>query len=320
MAFHCHATRAGTKQNQKRSEAQKKLLITSVICLVFMIGEGIGGYAAHSLAVMTDAAHLLTDLGSILISLFSLWISKKPASKNLTFGWHRAEILGALLSVMSIWTVTVLLLFTAIERIITNDYEIHSSVMLITSGCAVVVNVLMALILHQSPVSHGHCHNHSSTSVRAAFIHVLGDLLQSLGVLLAATVIYFWPEWKIADPICTFLFSALVFATTFTILKDIFRVLMEGIPLGIDYDSVKDTLLLVRGVTAIHSLHIWTLAMSQYQMTVHAVIDEQCNPHTALMDLTNLLQAEFGFHNITIQIEAYSGEMADCDKCQNTMD
>ncbi|MCJ8736761.1 hypothetical protein PDJAM_G00016200 [Pangasius djambal] len=95
---------------------------------------------------------------------------------------------------------------------------------------------------------------------------------------------------------------------------------MEGIPPGIDYDSVKDTLLSVRGVKDTHSLHIWALTMSQHQMSVHALIDEQTDPHTALKDMTNLLQTEFSFHNITIQIEAYSDEMAYCNECQDAMD
>ncbi|KAI4884585.1 hypothetical protein NFI96_034554 [Prochilodus magdalenae] len=316
-AFHCHSSRTALAQHHDKLHARRKLLITSAVCLVFMIGEVIGGYAAHSLAVMTDAAHLLTDFGSMLISLFSLWISSKPASKTLTFGWHRSEVLGGLLSVLSIWAVTIVLVLMAIQRIIQNDYEIHGDVMLITSGCAVAVNILMALILHQSPVSHGHCHSHSNTSVRAAFIHVVGDLFQSLGVLIAATIIYFLPEWKIADPVCTFLFSIFVLATTSTILKDIFKVLMEGTPQGIDYDAVKDALLSVRGVKATHSLHIWALTMCQPQLSVHAVIDEQTNPQFVLMDVTRLLQSEFGLHNITVQTETYSEDAVYCDECQD---
>ncbi|XP_022528731.2 zinc transporter 2-like [Astyanax mexicanus] len=319
-AFHCHNSRAAWAQNEEKSGAWRKLLITSILCLVFMIGEVIGGYAAHSLAVMTDAAHLLTDFGSILISLFSLWISSRPASKTMTYGWHRSEVLGGLLSVLSIWAVTAVLVFIAIQRILQNDYEIHSGAMLITSGCAVIVNILMALILHQSPAHHGHSHGHSNTSVRAAFIHVVGDLLQSLGVALAATIIYFWPEWKMADPVCTFLFSILILATTSTILKDIFKVLMEGTPHGIDFDFVKEALLSVRGVKSIHSLHLWALTMSQPQISVHTVIDEQTSPQTVLLDLTEMLQSDFNFHNITIQIETYSNNAAHCRECQDPID
>ncbi|KAG8543325.1 hypothetical protein GDO81_024929 [Engystomops pustulosus] len=107
-----------------------------------MIGEVAGGYIAHSLAIMTDAAHLLTDLGSMCVSLFSLWISGRPPTKDMTFGWHRSEILGALASIFSIWIVTGILLYLATARIINNDYDIDGHVMLITSGCAVVVNIM----------------------------------------------------------------------------------------------------------------------------------------------------------------------------------
>ncbi|KAF4101911.1 hypothetical protein G5714_016711 [Onychostoma macrolepis] len=252
------------------------------------------------LAIMTDAAHLLTDFGSISVSLFSLWVSSRPPSKHLTFGWHRSEVLGALLSVLSVWTVTVVLVLFAVQRIIGDDYEIRSDVMMITAACAVALNIFLAFILHQSPVRHGLTEEHRSTSVRAAFIHVLGDLLQSLGVLLAASIIYFRPEWKIADPVCTFLFSLFVLGTTFTILKDIFKILMEGVPCGVDFDSVKDTLLSVSGVKSTHN--------------------EQTNPQTVLMDMTRLLQTHYGFSNITIQTETHTDDAAFCFQCQDPMD
>ncbi|KAI2654114.1 Zinc transporter 2 [Labeo rohita] len=276
-AFHCHSLKETRLKQQGKTQARRKLLITCAVCLIFMIGEVIGGYAAHSLAIMTDAAHLLTDFGSVSISLFSLWISSRPPSKRLTFGWHRSEVLGALLSVLSIWTVTVVLVLFAVQRLITDDYEIHSDVMMITAGCAVALNICLAFLLHQSPVhhshSHGHTEEHRNPSVRAAFIHVLGDLLQSLGV-----------------------------------------------PRGVDFDSVKDILLSVSGVKSTHSLHMWSLTTSETQLSMHAVIDEQSNPQTVLMDMTKLLQTEYGFSNITIQTEMYSDDVAYCLQCQDPMD
>ncbi|NXA41418.1 ZNT2 protein, partial [Eudromia elegans] len=163
------------------------------------------------------------------------------------------EILGALLSVLSIWVVTGVLVYLAAQRLLSGDYDVGGEAMLITSACAVAVNVVMGLALHQP--GHGHSHGEQpSASVRAAFVHVLGDLLQSLGVLAASYVIYFkvgapihllalpvrergcrvpqphpaQPEWKFVDPLCTFLFSALVLATTLSILRDVLLVLMEG--------------------------------------------------------------------------------------------
>ncbi|TFK13450.1 putative polypeptide N-acetylgalactosaminyltransferase-like protein 3 [Platysternon megacephalum] len=191
---HCHSNRAaGSHYGSEKQWARRKLYIASVICLVFMTGEVIGGYLAHSLAIMTDAAHLLTDFASMMISLFSLWMASRPATKTMNFGWHRAEILGALLSVLSIWVVTGVLVYLAVERLLSNNYEIEGGAMLITSACAVAVNIIMGFTLHQSGHGHSH-HGHSkqrNTSVQAAFIHVVGDLLQSVGVLVAAYIIYF---------------------------------------------------------------------------------------------------------------------------------
>ncbi|XP_037100351.1 zinc transporter 2 [Syngnathus acus] len=322
--------------------AKKKLYIASAVCLVFMIGEIIGGYLAHSLAIMTDAAHLLTDLGSMLVSIFSLWISSRPATKNMTFGWHRSEILSALLSVISIWIVTGVLVYLAIERIIRNDYEIEGHVMLLTSAFAVIVNIFMAYILHHSTTFHAHGrgyqhideaqspqapHSHSllggahgSTSVRAAFIHVVGDLLQSVGVMVAAIIIYFRPEYKVVDPICTFLFSIFVLCTTVTILKDVFRVLMEGSPKGIEFKSVKEVLLSVESVRSVHSLHLWALTLGQTLASVHLAVDEDADSQSVLQEASELLRTKFGFHGVTIQVERYHSDMLSCQLCEDPLD
>ncbi|XP_074548294.1 proton-coupled zinc antiporter SLC30A2-like [Halichoeres trimaculatus] len=316
----CQETTPGAEGDVRRL-ARRKLLIACFISLIFMIGEVIGGYAAHSLAIMTDAAHLLTDFGSIVISLFSLWISSRPQTHNMTFGWHRAEILGMLLSVVSIWVVTALLVISAIHRITDGDYDIDSHIMLITSGCAVVVNILMVLILHQSGTPHGHSHglptvqqqrdkhsqshhhSHSNASVKAAFIHVVGDLLQSVGVLLAASIIHIWPEYKVADPICTFLFSVLVLGTTLPVTKEILRILMEGAPQLVNFSAVRDLLLSVRGVKDVHSLHIWSLNTNKSLLSVHVTTEENADSQMVLRKTTKLLRSEYGFSSITIQVE-----------------
>ncbi|KAM8737829.1 proton-coupled zinc antiporter SLC30A2-like isoform 1-T1 [Acanthopagrus schlegelii] len=313
-------------ESDARCLARRKLYVACAVSLVFMTGESpslvsAGGYAARSLAIMTDAAHLLTDFGSIMISIFSLWISSRPQTHSMTFGWHRAEILGMLLSVVSIWAVTAVLVLSAIQRISDGDYDIDSHIMLITSGCAVGVNVLMVLILHQSGASHGHSHgfpsgrlqrdeqrqehghHHGNASVRAAFIHVVGDLVQSVGVLLAATIIHFWPEYKVADPICTFLFSVLVVGTTLPITKDVFRILMEGSPQDVNMSAVRELLLSVRGVTAVHSLHMWSLNMTHSLLSVHVAAEEEADTQIVLMKATKLLRSEFSFSSITIQVE-----------------
>uniref|UniRef100_A0A8C5KDY5 Proton-coupled zinc antiporter SLC30A2 n=1 Tax=Jaculus jaculus TaxID=51337 RepID=A0A8C5KDY5_JACJA len=325
---YCHAQKDPDSQlDPKKQRARRQLYVASAICLVFMIGEIVGGYLAHSLAIMTDAAHLLTDFASMLISLFSIWVSSRPATKTMNFGWQRAEILGALLSVLSIWVVTGVLVYLAVQRLISGDYEIEGSTMLITSGCAVAVNILMGLTLHQS--GHGHSHGHGqddsnqqqeNPNVRAAFIHVIGDLLQSVGVLVAAFILYFKPEYKYVDPICTFLFSILVLGTTLTILRDVILVLMEGTPKGVDFTSVRNLLLSVDGVVALHSLHIWALTVDQPVLSVHIAIAQNADAQAVLKVASSRLQGKFHFHTMTIQVESYSEDMKDCQACQGPSD
>ncbi|XP_005394896.1 PREDICTED: zinc transporter 2 [Chinchilla lanigera] len=327
---YCHAQKDPSSQyDPKKERARHQLYVASAVCLVFMIGEVIGGYLAHSLAIMTDAAHLLTDFASMLISLFSLWMSSRPATKTLNFGWQRAEILGALLSVLSIWVVTGVLVYLAAERLISGDYEIEGGTMLITSGSAVAVNVIMGLILYQSGHghSHGNGHSHDGTSqqqenpsVRAAFIHVIGDFLQSLGVLVAAYILYFKPEYKYVDPICTFIFSILVLGTTLTILRDVTLVLMEGTPKGVNFTAVQELLLSVEGVEALHSLHIWALTMAHPVLSVHIAIAQNADAQAVLKVASTRLQGTFHFHTMTIQIENYSEDMKDCQACQGPSD
>jgi len=155
-----------------------------------------------------------------------------------------------------------------------------------------------------------------NVNVRAAFIHVIGDLLQSLGVLCAAFVIYFKPEYKIADPICTFLFSVLVLFTTITILRDTISVIMEGTPTGVKYETVKEKLLEIPNVTAVHDLRIWSLTINQTVMSAHLAIDKQADSSIVLKRATRRMKSLYDFHSLTLQVEYYSQDMEDCKKCK----
>ncbi|KFO71756.1 Zinc transporter 3, partial [Cuculus canorus] len=232
---------------------------------------------------------------------------------------HPTETLGALASVLSIWVVTGALVYLAAARIISNDYEIEARAMLATSAGAVGVNLVMAHILHQTPTGCGvggpprrDCRlppaQPGSASVRAAFVHVVGDLLQSLGVLTAAAIIYAKPQYKIADPISTLFFSVFVLGSTITILRDVLRVLMEGAPRGLEFDTVKATLLGVSGVQSTHDLHLWALTLGQPALSAHVAIDAGADPELVLRDATAQLRARFGVTCCTLQVERYQEE------------
>ncbi|XP_039931426.1 proton-coupled zinc antiporter SLC30A8 [Hirundo rustica] len=337
-AYHCHSySQAYENRKREQHQARRKLCVASVLCTFFMIaeitGEYVCGQMAGSLAVVSDAAHILVDLTSFLISLFSLWLTSKPPTKQLTFGWHRAEILGALMSMIIVWMVTGVLTYLACMRLLHPDYDIDATVMLITSACAVLTNILLSLILHQTGHGHGHgaqAMEHlsaplekpalSNASLRAAFVHTIGDLFQSISVLISALIIFFKPQYKIADPICTFVFSIFVLATTITILRDILTVLMEGTLKGFAYDAVKARILAVEKVESVHNLHLWSLTMNQTALSAHIATADTTDSRKILRDVTQALFEHYSFHSVTIQIESGEDQKPDCVFCQEPKD
>ncbi|XP_068140568.1 proton-coupled zinc antiporter SLC30A2 [Drosophila tropicalis] len=403
---HCHRARSEGVD----VKARRKLIIASILCLVFMIAEIVGGYLSNSLAIATDAAHLLTDFASFMISLFAIWIAGRPSTQRMSFGWYRAEVIGAMASVFMIWVITGILVWLAIGRLITGDYEVDAKIMLITSGLAILVNVIMGVQLqhgHSHGLGGGHGHSHGggngkkkqkksknhghangtstpcassptlrleggaafapedaelpgsglptysyqnaklvdpnldleiaavmaetapgshhhggpagreavNMNVRAALIHVIGDVVQSVGVFLAAAVIYFWPEYAIVDPICTFVFSIIVLFTTFTIMKDALLVLMEGTPNYMHYAEVLQIFQSIEGVERVHNLRIWALSINKVALSAHLAIAANANPKQILDAATTAVHLRYNFFETTIQIEDYTAQMESCIQC-----
>ncbi|XP_052765374.1 proton-coupled zinc antiporter SLC30A2-like isoform X2 [Mya arenaria] len=351
-------------------KARRKLIIACVLSLSFMIAEVFGGVFAHSLAIVSDAAHLLTDLASFMISLLAVYLASRRATKKLSFGWYRAEILGALMSILFLWVVTGVLCYMAVERVIKQDFEVNATIMLITAACGVAFNIVMGVTLHHG--GHGHSHggqsnhtdeekvrltresdniqddargrstsygslqyedhsgdysvevrkneNRANINVRAAFIHVLGDLLQSVGVFVAALIIYFKPEWKLADPICTFVFSVIVLVTTLTIMRDILVVLMEGTPRSVNFKDIYRSLKDIKEVCDIHDLRIWSLSMDKVALSVHIAVDRKTDPFAILQQASYMIRSQFGISETTIQVEEYVPNMLDCTHCKDLPD
>jgi zinc transporter 2 len=259
--------------------------------------------------------------------MFSIWMGARPASKGMSFGYHRAEVVGAMGSTVLIWGLTIWLLVEAYDRVV-NPSEVDGFFMLITACIGLGCNLVMAKVLHSGGHghhghSHGHDHGHShghdhghahghddghahkhdehhdeekheegghkehdhghghgghghgghdhgeNINLRAALIHIIGDIVQSIGVIIAAVIIYIKPTWNLADPLCTFLFSIIVIFTTIPIMKDCVRVLMEGTPASVDIEKLKTDLKSIKGVNRIHDLHVWSLSVGKLALSVH---------------------------------------------------
>ncbi|XP_064540864.1 uncharacterized protein ZnT33D [Drosophila montana] len=349
---HCHYER----HEGVDKRARRKLIVASILCLFFMICEIVGGILSRSLAIATDAAHLLTDLAGFLISLFALYLSGRPSTQRLNFGWYRAEVIGAMLSVYVIWVITGILVWLAVDRLITGQHDVDATIMLATSALAIVVNFIMAIQLglghthtsaqaNREPRLHSHISQPTAIegtsksqhlipasistqctdlhgeniNVRAAFIHVVGDIIQSFGVFVAAIIIFFKPEWAIVDSICTFVFSIIVLVVTLRILRDVMMVLMEATPDYMDYGEVQRTFLSIEGVEHVHNLRIWALSISKIALSAHLAIAKDADPQLILEKATTLIHKRYHFFETTIQIEEYTPGMEDCNQCMNPL-
>ena len=395
----------------RNEETLRKLWIVSAICLVFMAIEVTGGYLANSIAIMSDAAHLLSDFLGFIISIVSIYISRRGATHQMSFGYHRAEVIGALVSVTLIWGLTIWLLYEATLRIVHKN-EVNGLIMLITAVIGFLFNIVMGLVLayegidhnlhhhhdhededdehdhgHFHPKSsaalsphklsegnknskikhaatgikvndhnhgdheghdhddhnhddhdhnhdeeghthndnnnkrkvsshltghtntkdngnnHNHNHDHQNINLKAALIHVIGDAVQNLGVVIAGAIIYYYPQASIADPVCTFIFSIIVVFTTIRILRDCISVLMEGSPLKFDMENLGKDLAKIRGVVEVHDLHVWSLSIGKLSLSCHLT---STNPQISLKKARKLIKEQYKITHSTIQVELES--------------
>ena len=361
-------------QNSKFQERLKvqnqvamfKLKIISSVCFTFMTIEFIFGYIAGSLAIISDATHLLSDLAGFLISLFSLIVALKPADKDFTFGYHRFEVLGALASILIIWALTVWLLIEAVYRI-KHPNPIVGFIMVCIAAGSLVFNIIMNRILAYNPVVNAmdegmgaikinkdnendnnnidnevtmNLNNNKNDMkealldnndlekgnraadlvmnesdlehnlkaddnpvIRAAYIHILGDMIQSTGVLLAALAIYLFqdthPGVRILDPICTFCFAIVVLCITFPVSKDCIFVLLESTPRDLDIESLYSDLSSLKGVISVHDIHLWNISIGRPSIALHIICE---NPGETIKIATETCKS-YGIKHCTIQTE-----------------
>ena len=343
LTKHFQNSKFQEKLKLENKVAMFKLKIISSVCCTFMIIEFICGYLAGSLAIMSDATHLLSDLAGFLISLFSLIVAMKPADRNFTFGYHRFEVLGALASILIIWALTVWLLIAAVGRIRRPNPIVGFLMVCIAAG-GLLFNIIMNRILAYNPVVNSMDSgmgaikkssedeieinndnnleenllekkiseeelNHNLKAddnpvIRAAYIHILGDMIQSAGVLLAALIIYFFqdthPGVRIVDPICTFCFAIVVLCTTFPVSRDCFYVLLESTPRDLDIEALYNDLGSIEGVISVHDIHLWNISIGRPSIALHIICE---NPKDTLKIATQTCK-NYGIKHCTIQTEA----------------
>jgi cobalt-zinc-cadmium efflux system protein len=264
----------------------KAILITAF----FMGVELVGGWFSNSLALISDAAHMLIDIGAMLLSLFALWIARRPSTLTMSFGYHRAEVIGALLSGVLIWIISGSLIYEAVVRM-QSPPEVKGPWVFIIAVIGLIANIASMKILHAE--------KHENLNIRAAYLHLFADLLGSIGAIIAGGILWV-TDWRPIDPIITIFFAALMLFSSLSLVKEAIGVLMESTPQHVSPTKVYEDLLKLKGVREAHDLHIWTVSSGKLALSVHLISEEA---EFVLIHANQLLQEKYGIVHTTIQVE-----------------
>ena len=354
---HCAtSTSSDHELSTDRQHILNRLRIAILLCCIFLIVEVIGGLWSKSLAILSDAAHLLSDVASFAVAIMAHYIANIPSTINHTFGLKRSESLAALLSMISLAFICVWLGAQATQRLflMVQDYEqaiqtynTDGRIMSIVAAIGVAVNICLALVLgehhvHMAGSSHEHDHHHEhahsseissllepehvdevdnhpeepherNVNLHAAYLHVLGDLAQSVAVLLAGIVIYCRPRWVVVDPLLTLTFCILVFYSTLSVVRSSVAVLLEGVPPSISYTQVVNDLKEIPHLSSLHDVHIWSISDGEPSISLHASVEDASQLTPTLEHIKRICQT-YKIDHITAQIQPLR-IVAGCDHC-----
>lgn len=293
--------------DELRGASIRALTIAMVMKLGYMLVDIVGGVMAGSLSLLAHAGHMFTDAASIGLALFAVHFAARAATAQRTFGYHRAEILAALVNALTLWVVSTLVLLEAYDRITggiagDHDHEVEGGLMLIIGAIGFGINALVAWMLHAS--------SKHSVNVEAAYRHVIADLLGSVAVVISAILVWAY-DWDIADPISGAVVAILILLSTWRLLAKVIHVLLEGVPGHIDVYRLCSMIEELPGVTVIHDIHVWTLTPGYEALTAHVLVDpDHEEDRDGMLDrIRHIAYEEFGIGHITIQLETSA---ADC--------
>ena len=283
---------------ENRAKDRTRLWATLGLALLTLVGEAVGGWLTHSLALLSDAGHMLTDVSAIGLSILALWFAARPANAKKSYGYYRLEILAALTNGIGLIAISVVIAWEAVARLRT-PVEVHVVPMAAVALGGLLANGASVLLLQGS-------HN---MNVRGVWLHVLGDVVASAGVLVAAIVM--WATgWYRADPIISLGVSAIILAGSYGLVKEAVDVLLEAVPSHLEVEAIAGAMRAVPAVKAVHDLHVWTIATGMYALSAHVVVERAscADSDDILRQVKAELAAQFHIDHTTLQIESEAYE------------
>ena len=273
-------------------ETRRRLTLALAITAAVMVVEFVGGWLASSLALLADAAHMLADVAALALALVAAWIARRPATPERSFGFLRLEILAALVNGAVLFAIALGIGVEAWRRVHAPE-AVNGALLLGVAAIGFAANVGAAVVLHG-----GHQH---SLNQRGAYLHVLGDLLGSVGALIAGAIVIA-TGWTLADPLISVLIGLLVLASAWRLVKESLDVLLEATPRHIALSDVHERIVSVPGVESVHDLHLWTVTSGVVAMSGHLVVKNPSDNQPILEAVQNRMRA-MGIHHVTVQVE-----------------
>jgi cobalt-zinc-cadmium efflux system protein len=263
--------------------------------VIFVVVEFVAGIQARSLALLSDAGHNLTDALALLLAWFGFYLQSKPPDEVKTFGYHRAGVLAAFVNAITLVTLSIYIFYESYHRL-RNPEPVNEAIMFSVAALGLILNVAIMWGLHRD--------KEHDLNVRAAWLHMVGDALGSVGIVIGAGLIHY-SGWQIIDPILSIAIGVLIVWTAWDIIKDSLNILLEGLPRGISLQSVTGAMCGIEGVIDVHDLHIWSLGSSTHALSCHVLIEDM-PPSSSDMILTRInriLAERFGIRHTTVQFE-----------------
>ena len=295
MTIH-HIHQPKESNNQTYSSNQRNLVIALLITTIVMVAEIIGGLLANSLALLSDAGHMLTDILALGLSLVAMRFAQKPPTPSKTFGFHRLEILAAFFNGMLLFFISFYIFYEAYNRLL-HPEEIKGLFMLVVASVGLLANGIGIILLRKSA--------HTSLNVKSAFFHIVGDTISSGGVIVGGLLILY-TGWYLIDPLIGIFIGILILRGAYALIMESIDIFLETTPKDINVEEMLDELRKIKGVKDVHHLHLWTITSGINAMSAHVLIDDLLISSSAyiLKEIKSLLHNKYRIEHSTIQFES----------------
>lgn len=280
---------------KQQTKSRRALWVTLLLTMFFTLVEIVGGLLSNSLALLSDSAHMISDVIALGLSMVAIYLATKQPNARYTFGYLRFEIIAALLNGLALAVIAIGIFIEGTRRFITKP-EIDYTIMLSIASIGLVVNIVLTLVLSRS------MKDEDNLNVKSALWHFIGDLISSVGVIVSAILIYF-TGWYFFDPLISIVIGGIIFVGGLKITRESFMVLMESVPETFNLDEIRRDIAAVNGVNDVHEMHLWAISSDHYSLTAHVFVKCDIQPMCVTLGISEMLKNKHNIQHATIQIE-----------------